>query len=85
VSTTIGAEGLSSTSGEVCEIADTPAAFAAAVARLLTDAEYSAALARRARRMVETEKDGTAITAKLERIYRREIAARRKAAGALIP
>jgi glycosyltransferase involved in cell wall biosynthesis len=75
VSTAVGAEGLSSRSGDVCEIADRPEAFAAAVLRLFNDGEYAAALAQRARRMVETEKDGATITAKLEQVYRREVSA----------
>jgi GT2 family glycosyltransferase/glycosyltransferase involved in cell wall biosynthesis len=77
VSTAVGAEGLSSSSGDVCEIADTPEAFAAAVVHLFNDGEYAAALAQRARRMVETEKDGASITAKLAQVYRREVFALR--------
>jgi O-antigen biosynthesis protein len=79
VSTSIGVEGLSVISGDVCEIADAPADFALAVLRLLRNEDYAAALARRARRMVENEKDGAVITAKLEQMYRREVTARRHA------
>jgi glycosyltransferase involved in cell wall biosynthesis len=77
VSTSVGAEGLSAVSGDICEIADAPADFALAVLRLLKNEDYAAALAQRARRMVVNEKDGAVITAKLERMYRREAASRR--------
>jgi glycosyltransferase involved in cell wall biosynthesis len=49
VSTTIGAEGLNLTNGDGLIIADEPAAFAAATARLLADEEYATIMRRRAR------------------------------------
>lgn len=70
VSTTIGAEGLASSSGEICELADAPDAFAAAALRLLADSVHATQLAARARLMVEQQKDATRTTARLERSYR---------------
>lgn len=77
VSTRIGAEGLASASGEICELADLPEEFARAVARLLADENYASALAGRARHMVECGKDSRSATARLEQIYRAEAAGRR--------
>ncbi|MGA8593537.1 MAG: glycosyltransferase [Bryobacteraceae bacterium] len=77
ISTTLGAEGLAQESGAVCELADTPQEFAAATVRLLSDIEYAASLAVRARQRVEAERDGPVITKRLEATYRREAAALR--------
>jgi O-antigen biosynthesis protein len=79
VSTTLGAEGLARESGGVCELADTPQEFAAATARLLSDSQYAASLAGRARQKLEAERDGAVITRRLEATYRREAAALRPA------
>jgi glycosyltransferase involved in cell wall biosynthesis len=54
VSTSIGAEGLPVRHGEHLLIADTPAAFAAAVLRLLRDPEEAAALGVRAAQLVRS-------------------------------
>jgi glycosyltransferase involved in cell wall biosynthesis len=48
ISTTIGAEGLPVTDGVDVLLADEPAAFAEAVARVLTDSSYANELGRRA-------------------------------------
>ncbi|MDQ2774689.1 MAG: glycosyltransferase [Acidobacteriota bacterium] len=77
VSTTLGAEGLTCKSGEICELADSPEDFAASVVRLLEDPGYASELARRARLMVETEKDAKKATARLVQTYRLEIERRR--------
>jgi glycosyltransferase involved in cell wall biosynthesis len=70
VSTTIGAEGLDVVDGEHALIADTPAAMAAAVARVLDDPALAAALAARARELVVARYDWDAITARLLAAYR---------------
>ena len=54
VTTAIGAEGLPVRDGEHLLIADTPAAFAEAVTRLLRDARYAAALGARAAELVRS-------------------------------
>jgi glycosyltransferase involved in cell wall biosynthesis len=54
VSTTIGAEGLNFEDGREIVLADAPQPFAEAVARLLEDRAYGAALGAAARRKVET-------------------------------
>ncbi len=73
VSTILGAEGLAKQSGEFCELADEPAAFADAVLRLLIDPDHGAALASRARAMVEQKRDSREATCRLEAIYRTEV------------
>jgi glycosyltransferase involved in cell wall biosynthesis len=73
VSTTIGAEGLDVLDGEHALIADTPAAMAAAVARVLDDPALAAALAARARELVVARYDWDAITARLLAAYREAI------------
>jgi GT2 family glycosyltransferase len=77
VSTTIGAEGLTSASGEVCELADSPGAFARAVVTLLQDETYALQLALRAREMIERERDLKTATARLLERYRSEVERRR--------
>jgi O-antigen biosynthesis protein len=77
ISTSLGAEGLARDGGPVCEIADTPDDFAAAVLRLLASREYARQLANRARQFVESEMDGAAVARRLLEVYRRESAARR--------
>lgn len=78
VSTSVGAEGLARISGEVCELADNPDKFAAAVLHLLESPNYGCALAGRARQMVERQRDSRAATSRLEAIYRTEAENRRK-------
>ena len=52
ISTMIGAEGLTTESGGICELADSPQDFANATVKLLADREYASVLASRAREMV---------------------------------
>ncbi len=73
VSTTLGAEGLASESGEICELADLPQQFAASVVRLLEDPVYACNLARRARSKMENEKDAERMTVRLVQVYRQEV------------
>jgi glycosyltransferase involved in cell wall biosynthesis len=73
VSTSIGAEGLTSRSGEICELADTPVTFAAATLKLLQDGDYRTALAERARRMVERDRNSRDAASRLEATYRAEV------------
>lgn len=75
VSTTVGAEGLASESGDLCELADSPEHFAGSVVRLLTDQTYASGLAERARLMVEREKDARSMTRGLAVLYQEEVAA----------
>ncbi len=79
VSTTIGAEGLTSESGEICELADTPVTFAAATLKLLQDGDYRTTLAERARRMVERDRNSRDAAVRLEATYRAEVTRRRTA------
>ncbi|MEO8661700.1 MAG: glycosyltransferase [Bryobacteraceae bacterium] len=55
VSTSIGAEGLASRSGETLLLADTPVAFAAAIHRLMESAELRGTLAAAGRHLYELE------------------------------
>ena len=73
VSTSMGAEGLASESEPVCEVADSPAAFAQATLRLLSDEDYGKTLAQEARRLVESRRDSRAAVALLEALYRHEV------------
>ncbi|HXE14687.1 MAG TPA: glycosyltransferase [Bryobacteraceae bacterium] len=77
VSTRLGAEGLAHTSGEICELADSPEEFASAAVHLLSDRVYAASIAVRARKKLEAERDGPVITRQLEQVYRRELFAMR--------
>jgi GT2 family glycosyltransferase/glycosyltransferase involved in cell wall biosynthesis len=72
VSTRIGAEGLNSESGQLCEISDLPAAFARSVLRLQDDLVYRSQLAVRARQLVEMERNSKPASARLEQTYRAE-------------
>ncbi len=78
ISTSLGAEGLVRRSGLLCEIADTPEDFAAAVLRLLASHEYACQLANGARRFVESQMDGAVVTGRLLEVYRREAMAMRR-------
>src|SRR5579862_2168495 len=70
VSTRVGAEGLTSTDGEFCALADDPDAFARKVLDILDRPDEAAAMARRAREEVLHHWDMAAITRKLEQSYR---------------
>ena len=69
VSTTIGAEGLALTPGREVVIADTPAAFAAAVRELLKDGGRAARLGQAARALVEARYRWEACVAPIEALY----------------
>ncbi|MGH9638831.1 MAG: glycosyltransferase, partial [Bryobacteraceae bacterium] len=75
VSTTLGAEGLTSSSSEICEVADTPDDFAAAILRLFADTSYWDELAARARRKVMRDHDAGVAAGRLEAVYRNEVLA----------
>ena len=77
VSTRLGAEGLASSDGQVCELADAPSDFADKVVRLLKDTESSVAMTERARQEVEENWDMARITAKLAESYRDAIRVKR--------
>jgi glycosyltransferase involved in cell wall biosynthesis len=83
VSTSLGVEGLAGGNGSLCEIADAPNDFAAAVLRVLASREYAGQLANRARRFVESHMDGTVVTGRLLEVYRREVTRARKASSCL--
>jgi glycosyltransferase involved in cell wall biosynthesis len=80
VSTSLGAEGLIRDSGVLCEIADTPQDFAAAVLQLLASREYACRLATRARQAVESRMNGAAVIRRLHEVYCREVTAMRSTA-----
>ncbi|MSP11797.1 MAG: glycosyltransferase [Chloroflexi bacterium] len=71
VSTTIGAEGLEYRSGENILLADTPADFAAAVARLLSDQSLAASLSQAGRRTVEEHYDWRQVYRAWDEVYTR--------------
>jgi glycosyltransferase involved in cell wall biosynthesis len=74
VSTTIGAEGLGTGNGQELLIADSPAAMADAIVRLLRDPAESAAIAERARRFVEARYDWDGIASRLLATYEAALA-----------
>ena len=84
VSTTIGAEGLAESSGDIIELADTAEGFAQRVLAVLDNPEQARAMARRARREVEQHWDAGPMTRRLEQHYRevlRKKIARLKSSG----
>jgi GT2 family glycosyltransferase/glycosyltransferase involved in cell wall biosynthesis len=82
VSTTLGAEGLTRTDGEICAMADDPAAFAGKIVDLFRHPETAAAMAERARREVETVWDIHAATGRLLESYREALREKRGRASA---
>ncbi|MGH9582309.1 MAG: glycosyltransferase [Bryobacteraceae bacterium] len=84
VSTSVGAEGLTSASGEICELADAPDDFAAAILRLFSDSAYAGELAARARERVVRNHDAAEVAVRLEASYREEVTRRRAAVGQTI-
>ncbi len=80
VSTRIGAEGLASNDGEICALADEPAAFAAAILKLLADPAQAAEMAGRARREVVAKRDMRNMTERLVESYRAEVERKRSQA-----
>ncbi len=69
VSTTIGAEGLNLVNQQEIIIADKPNQFAAAVIKLLADAEYRRLLGQQGRNRVEQDYGWPAIADKLRQVY----------------
>lgn len=69
VSTTLGAEGLSTVHGRDILMADRPTEFADGVVRLLRDPAMRACLGREGRKLVEQEYDWGGITARLDSVY----------------
>jgi glycosyltransferase involved in cell wall biosynthesis len=78
VSTSIGAEGLTNSDGDICAVADQPEDFAERVIGLLENPGAAAALARRARKQVVASRDMATITRKLEATYRAAVKAKRE-------
>jgi GT2 family glycosyltransferase len=77
VSTTIGAEGLAQTDGDICGLADDPQEFADRAVRLLGDRSVARELATRARNSVVETRDMRTITQKLELSYRAAVLEKR--------
>ena len=77
VSTRIGAEGLTTTDGDVCRLADAPEDFASAVAELLEQPEQARGMAARARDYVVAKRDIRTMTARLCDEYRRVVVSKR--------
>jgi GT2 family glycosyltransferase/glycosyltransferase involved in cell wall biosynthesis len=73
VSTRMGAEGLADQDGEICALADDPAAFAGHVVHLLRNPGEAEELARRARAEVVAKRDMRAMTGRLMECYRTEV------------
>ncbi|HUQ92274.1 MAG TPA: glycosyltransferase, partial [Bryobacteraceae bacterium] len=73
VSTRVGAEGLAWEDGDICALADEPAAFAQRILDLFADPEKAAAMAMRAREYVVEQRDMRTITRRLEQSYRAEV------------
>jgi glycosyltransferase involved in cell wall biosynthesis len=77
VSTTVGAEGLAVTDGEICRLADSPEGFAERVLELWENPLEAADMARRARAEVEAHWDMQAITRKLVESYQKMVQEKR--------
>lgn len=77
VSTLLGAEGLTVNDGEICALADDPAAFAAHILELFQNPEKASALAHRARQFVVENKDMQRMTDRLVESYRSVIGSKR--------
>jgi O-antigen biosynthesis protein len=73
VSTKLGAEGLAEKTGLICELADSPEEFAAAVVSLLEDPCRGERLATEARAAVARSWDIRSMTVQLEIVYRSEV------------
>jgi O-antigen biosynthesis protein len=85
VSTRMGAEGLADKDGEICALADDPAAFAAHAVRLLRNPQEAEALAGRARADVVARRDMRAMTERLAECYRTEVKRMRAEAALRLP
>ena len=73
VSTRVGAEGLADKDGEICALADDPAAFASHVVHLLQHTEEAAAMVQRARDEAVARKDMRVMTERMVECYRAEV------------
>ena len=76
ISTTVGAEGLPVRDGAELLLADTPAAFAAAVVRVLTDEQAARALAARAAATVRAQFGWAGVAAKFAELCQRAMQSR---------
>ena len=74
VSTSVGCEGIHVRSEEHLLVADTPAAFAEAVLRLLSDPPLAETLSRQGRALVESEYGWGSIAGRLESFYAQVLA-----------
>ena len=77
VSTRLGAEGLADQDGDICALADDPAAFAGHVVRMLRNPGEAQAMAERARADVVARRDMRAMTGRLVECYRAAVATMR--------
>jgi GT2 family glycosyltransferase/glycosyltransferase involved in cell wall biosynthesis len=77
VSTTLGAEGLTRTDGELCALANDPAAFAGKIVDLFLHPERAVEMAEHARREVEAAWDIRAATGRLLESYREALEEKR--------
>jgi glycosyltransferase involved in cell wall biosynthesis len=73
VSTRLGAEGLASSDGEICALADDPDAFAAKTLELIENPSAAEAMARRAREHVVSQRDMPVMTEHLVECYQAEV------------
>ena len=73
VSTRLGAEGLASSDGEICVLADDPDTFAEKTLSLIKNQEEAEAMARRAREHVVSQRDMLQMTQRLVESYQAEV------------
>ena len=78
VSTTLGAEGLTSVDGEICALADDAASFAHNINALIENPEIGRAMAERARREMETNRDMAGMSERLMESYRAAVREKRR-------
>jgi GT2 family glycosyltransferase len=78
VSTPLGAEGLAGKDGEICALAEEPAAFAQKIVALLDDPEKARKLACRAREQVVATRDMRVLTERLVESYREVLKQKRR-------
>jgi glycosyltransferase involved in cell wall biosynthesis len=73
VSTRLGAEGLASSDGEICALADDPDGFAQKTLALIQNPGAAEAMARRARQHVVDQRDIPRMTQRLLDCYQAEV------------
>jgi glycosyltransferase involved in cell wall biosynthesis len=78
VSTPLGAEGLAGKDGEICALAEEPAAFAQKIVELFDDPEKARKLACRAREQVVATRDMRVLTERLVESYREVLKQKRR-------